>query len=282
MKKKAGEKVSRRYLYVANIAGTGPKILAKMFAAQNLAPNATWIFAGNIVDGKDNNIMTINMVNNWVSQWHAVALWGPREVMLSDFINSRSDIWFDDLGKAYIKEALGGRVLDNINIARDLMQHQALILWLLNHLRRVYVSDHVIFARNGVYLNQDYSQTPLDFAVNATDSYWWSPGSKNFAYNQTGKLVVTSLDHPSEIYGTYYNSNGQVIHGPLSDQSFGIQYEQEQPRLILKRGTKYDVNSKVDLPIIYLIDDQQGLVGALWWLHEWVCIGTVKFGVGFC
>lgn len=261
--RKAGEKVSHRYLYVANIAGTGPNILTKMFAAQKIAPNGTWVFAGNIVDGKQHNIMTINMVNNWVSQWNAVALWGPREVMLNDFVHSRSNAWFDNLGKAYIKEALGGRMLDDVHIARDLMQHQALISWLLNHLRRVYVTDRVIFARNGVYLNHDYAQTPLDFAVNATSSYWWSPGSKNFAYNQTDKMVVTSLEHPSEIYGAYYNSKNKVIHGPLSDQSFGIQYDHEQPRLILKRGTKYDVNSKTDLPIIYIIDDEQGLVGAL-------------------
>lgn len=255
--------MSHKYLYVANIAGTGPQILTKMFAAQNLAPNATWVFAGNVIDGKSNNIMTINMVNNWVSQWHAIALWGPREVMIDDFISNRSNRWFDNLGKGYVKEVLGGRELDDINIARNLIQHQDLIVWLLNHLRRIFVADRVIFARNGIYLNQDYSQTPLDFAVNATSDYWWSPGSQNFAYNQTGKMLVTSLDHPSEVYGSYYNSKNKVVRGPLSDQSFGIQYDHEPPRLILKRGTKYDVNSKMDLPIIYLVDDEQGLVGAL-------------------
>ena len=260
---KGGETLGRKYLYTADIAGCGPDLLGKMFAAQNMFSDAQWVFGGGYFDAKENNITTVNMISSYISQWRAVALWGPKEVALKRFINGESDQWLRGSGQNLVRELLGGRMIEDIGVIRSMMQHQEIILWLLDHLQVVYDGPDAIFARNGVYLNHDYINTPLDFAISAKGQYWWSPGSRNFAYNKTGKLVVTSLDHPSEVYGTYFNQADKVIHGPVSDQSFGIQYPREPARLILQRTTKFDANSQQNLPVIYIIDSDEGLVGAL-------------------
>lgn len=255
--------MGQKFLYTADISGYGPGLIGKMFAAQNMFAGAKWVFGGGYFDARENNIMTINMINSYVSQWDAVPLWGPREVLLNDFINGKSDKWFHNGGQNLVYELLGGRMINNVDAVRNLMQHQEMILWLINHLRVIYDATDAIFARNGVYLNSDYINTPLDFAISAKGQYWWSPGSKNFAYNQTGKLIVTSSDHPSEVYGMYFNQPDKVISGPPSDQSFGIQYPREPARLILHRTMKFDMNTQQNLPVIYVIDSEDGLVGAL-------------------
>lgn len=258
-----GEELSSNYLYVADIAGYGPALLGKMFAAQNMVGDVQWVFGGNYLPAKENNLLTINMLNNWISQWNAVALWGPQEVSLEDFLLGRSDTWYENGGQDVVKELLGGRIINDIGAIREMMRHQEGISWLLAHLKVIYNAPKVVFARNGVYLNQDFLNTPIDFAVNALGQYWWNPGSHHFAYNQTEKIVVTSLDQTSQIYGKYFDSDGRVIRGPADNRSFGIQYPNEPPRLILHRGTKFDQNSQQELPIIYIINSEKGLVGAL-------------------
>ena len=255
--------MGKKYLYTADISGYGPGLLGKMFAVQNVFPDSQWVFGGGYFDATANNLVTINMVNSFVSQWDAVPLWGPREVLLDQFIHGDNNKWIQDGGQNLVRELLGGRMIKDVNAIRNFMRHQDMVLLLLNHLRILFDSPRVIFARSGVYLNKDYKNTPLEFAIKAEGQYWWSPGSQNFAYNQTGKMVVTSLRHPSEVYGAYFNQPEKVISGPVSDQSFGIQYPREPARIILHRATRFDKNTQQNLPVIYIIDEDEGLVGAV-------------------
>lgn len=250
-------------MYVADVAGSGAHLLTKLFAVQTKFPNAKLIFAGNYFNSTHDNILTVNMVNNWLVQWHAVALWGPDDMLLSQFLRGQGDDWWLSNRTKLVTELLGGRQLDDAVAGRKLVSHQQIIQWLLQHLQTIYADENLVCARNGVYLNQDFQDTPLDFAVNATQLYWWMPGSHAFAYNQTGRLVVTSTDHPELINGYYQGYKNKPIQNKQAKQSFGIKYPQEPARLFLYRGVRVDHNSDEALPIVYVIDSDQGLIAAI-------------------
>lgn len=255
--------LGKKYLFVADLAGSGPYLVNKMFAAQNLMPNAQWVFGGNYLNALGNNILTVSLVNNYIDHWHAAALFGPQEAELIQFLNQDSNDWLEDGGRNTVAELLGGRMIDNVDDIRQLIAEQQVIQLLINHLKIIYYDQNLVFARNGVYLSPDFKQTPLPFAITATGLYWWQPGSHSFAYNQTGRMAVTSLDHPSKIQGYYFNEPNRLIKGPEDDRSFGIQYPNEPPRLILHRTRSYDQYSQLQLPVIYMIDSEKGLIGSI-------------------
>lgn len=256
--------MGKKYLFVSNVAGLGSAMLPKMFAAEKVVPGARWVFGGGYLNARKNNILTLNVVCNAVSQWNAVALWGPNEVMLDDFLKGNSEEWLEHGGNNTVKELLNGQDQIEVPMMRKLMQNEGMVSWLFRRLRTVFATEDVIFANSGVWLMTDFWRTPRDFAVHARESYWWSPGGGHqFAYNQTDRIVVTTSDHPSMIHGSYFNDPSNEIYGPANDSSFGIQYPGEKPRLFLSTKQKFDHNSQMYLPVIYIIDSENGLEGAL-------------------
>lgn len=265
MNRKEDVRLREQFLFVSDIAGFGSRLLSKMFAAQKLVPNARWVFGGGYLNSEHDNLLTINVIQNYVRQFDAVALWGPDEVLLKDFMDGKSNAWLNVGGQKTVNELLGTHRIKDVDAVRSFMNHEGMIKWLIDNLSVIADFQTTIFARRGVWLmKHGYKDTPLDFAVNAEKSYWWVPGAGNvFAYNQTGKMVVTTSQHPALIYGSYASKPNKIIHGPENDQPFGIKYPNEKPRLFLHNDFKMDQNTGELLPVIYILDSEQGLVGSL-------------------
>lgn len=255
--------MGKKYLFVDDLVGSGPRLLPKLMAAEQLAGHAQWVFGGGYLDGYQNNLLTINMVCNAIRSKHAIALWGPHELDYLHFLNGESNDWLYYGGMRTVRELLGTVNVQNIDTIRSFMNNEGMIQWLMRHLENLYVTPKIIFAHAGVWLIPDFIKTPRQFAVSARSDYWWSPGGHQFAHNLTGRMVVTAGCDTSQIYGSYFDNPDKIVRGPEDGKSFGVSYEQEPPRLFLGVRWHFDRDLATSLPPVYIIDDDQGLIGVI-------------------